>query len=63
VDNFILDSGSDVNFLPKKTWEIMSKPNLVWSLIQLRITNKHKIVPIGCLTGVPVNIDGVCIME
>jgi hypothetical protein len=27
VDNVILDLGSDVNFLPKKTWELMGKPS------------------------------------
>jgi hypothetical protein len=56
----ILDLGSDVNVLPKNTWEMMEKPKLVWSPIQLRLANQYKIVPIGILTGLPVNIDGVC---
>jgi hypothetical protein len=60
IDNVILDLGSDVNMLPKKTWEMMGKPKLVWSPIQLRLENQYKIVPIGRLTGIPVNIDGVC---
>jgi hypothetical protein len=60
VDNVILDLGSDVNVLPKKTWEMMGKPKLIWSPIQLRLENQHKIVPIGRLIGIPVNIDGVC---
>jgi hypothetical protein len=38
---------------------MMGKPKLVWSLVHLRLTNQHKIIPIGCLIGVPVNIDGV----
>jgi hypothetical protein len=59
VDNFILVLGFEVNFLPKHTWELMGKPKLVWSLVQLRLTNQHKIVPISHLTRVPVNIDGV----
>jgi hypothetical protein len=59
MDNVILDLGSDVNVLPKKTWEMMGKPKLIWSLVQLRLVNQHKIVPIGRLLGVPVNIDGV----
>jgi hypothetical protein len=59
VDNFILDLGSDMNVLPKQTWEMMGKTKLVWSLIQLRLVNQQKIVLIGRLTGVPVNIDGV----
>lgn len=28
MDNIILDLGSDVNILPKNTWEIMGKPKL-----------------------------------
>jgi hypothetical protein len=59
VDNVILDSGYDVNVLPKKTWEMMEKPKLIWSHVQLMLANQHKIVPIGRLTGVPMNIDGV----
>jgi hypothetical protein len=59
IDNVILDLGSDVNVLPKKTWEMMGKPKLAWSPIQLRLENQYKIVPIGRLTGIPVNIDGV----
>jgi hypothetical protein len=38
---------------------MMGKPKLIWYPIQLRIKNKHKIVPIGLLIGVQVNIDGV----
>jgi small nuclear ribonucleoprotein (snRNP)-like protein len=38
------------------------KTKLVWSPVQLRLMNQHKIVPIGHLTGVPMNIDGVCNM-
>ena len=29
VENFILDFGSDVNVLPKKTWEMMGKLKLI----------------------------------
>jgi hypothetical protein len=63
VDNFILYLGSDVNVLPKKTWEMMGKPKLIWSLIQLRLENQHKIVPNGLLIGIHVNIDGVHSIE
>jgi hypothetical protein len=55
----ILDLGFDVNMLPKKTWELMGENNLVWSLVRLRLVNQHKIVLIGRLTRVHVNIDGV----
>jgi hypothetical protein len=34
-DNVMLDLGSNVKILPKKSWELMGKPNLVWSPIQL----------------------------
>jgi hypothetical protein len=59
MDQVILDLGSDVNVFLKKTWEMMGKPKLIWSPIQLRLVNQHKIVPIGRLLRVPVNIDGV----
>lgn len=57
--NVILDLGSDVNMLSKQTWEMMGKPKLIWPLVQLRLANQHKIVRIGRLTGIHVNIDGV----
>ena len=60
VDNVILDLGFDLNVLPKQTREIMGKPKLLWSLVQLRLMNQHTIVPIGRLTRVPMNMDGVC---
>jgi hypothetical protein len=49
VDIVILDLESDVNVLPKKTQEMMGKPNIVWSHVQLRLINQHKIVPTGRL--------------
>ena len=39
MDYIILDLGSDVNILMHQTWEIMGKPPLEWSPIQLRIAN------------------------
>jgi len=33
IDKIVLDLGSDVNVMPKKTWELMGKPKLVWSPI------------------------------
>jgi hypothetical protein len=38
---------------------MMGKLKLIWSPIQLRLENHHKIVLIGILTWVNVNIDGV----
>jgi hypothetical protein len=55
----ILDLGSDVNVLPKETWEMMGKPKLFWSPIQLRLENQYKIVHIDRLTRILVNIGGV----
>ena len=49
IENIILDMGSDVNVMPKKTWEIMGKPKLVWSPIALKIANQQKIIPFGRL--------------
>jgi hypothetical protein len=60
MDKIILDLGPDVNVLLNQTWEMMGKPKLIWSPIQLRLANQHNIVPIGRLIGVNVNIDGVC---
>jgi hypothetical protein len=59
VDKIILELGSEVNVLPKHTWELMGKPKLIWYPIQLKLVNQQKIFLIGRLTGVPVNIDGV----
>jgi hypothetical protein len=47
VDDVILESCSYVNVLPKNTWEMMGKPKLIWSPIQLRLESQHKIVLIG----------------
>jgi hypothetical protein len=41
-------------------WEIMGKPKLLWSIVQLRLVNQHKIIPIDRLVDVPMKIDGVC---
>jgi len=52
----MLDIGSDVNILPKKTWEEMGKPQLKYSPIQLRIVNQYYILPIGRLDNVEVDV-------
>jgi hypothetical protein len=59
MDGVMLDLGSDVNILPKKSWEVMGKPKLVWLPIKLRLSNKYNIYPIGRLEQVEVNIEGV----
>ena len=59
MDYIILDMGSDVNILTRKTWESMNNPRLDWSPIQLRLANQSKVLPIGRLTQVPVQIEGM----
>ena len=54
LDEVILDMGSEVNFLTKKTWELMGRPKLCYSPIQLKLVN-----PLGRLSNILVNIDGV----
>ena len=59
MDYLILDPGSDVNILTRQTWECMNKPQLDWSPIQLRLANHSKVLPIGRLTQVPVEVEGL----
>jgi hypothetical protein len=56
MDRVMLDLGPDVNILLKKSWELMGKPSLVWSPIQLWLENQYMIYPIGRLEKVEVNI-------
>jgi hypothetical protein len=55
----MLDLGSDVNILPKNTWEALGKPRLTYSTIQLRMENEYCIFPIGRLGNMEINIAGV----
>ena len=59
MNKIILDLGSDVNIFPNKTWELMGKPKMVWSPIQLRLASQYKIYPIDRLEYIEVNVDGV----
>ena len=59
MDYIILDLGSDVNILTHHTWEIMGKPPLEWSPIELRISNQENFLPIGRLSQVQVDIEGL----
>ena len=40
VDYVVLDLGSEVNVMTKKTWELMGKPRLIYSPIRLRMANQ-----------------------
>lgn len=62
IDQVILDLGSDVNVFLKQTWERMGIPTLQWSPIQLRIANQQKIIPMGWLYGLIVDIEGASTM-
>ena len=59
MDYIILDMGSDVNILTRKTWESMNKSRLDWFPIQLRLINQSKVLPIGRLNEVPVEVEGL----
>jgi hypothetical protein len=59
MGDIILDLGSEVNVLPKKTWQWTGEPTLGYSNVQLKLENQHRVLPIGRLKGVTVDIDGV----
>ena len=59
MDEVILDLGSEVNVLMKQTWELMGKPKLRYSPIQLKLENQQKVNPLGRLSNMSVDIDGV----
>jgi hypothetical protein len=60
MGDIILDLGSEVNVLPKKTWKFMGEPTLGYSHVQLKLENQHRVLPISRLKGVRVDLDGVC---
>jgi hypothetical protein len=60
MGDIVLDLGSKVNVLPKNTWQCMGEPTLGYSPIHLKLENQHRVMPIGRLKGVTVNLDGVC---
>jgi hypothetical protein len=59
IDYVVLDLGSEVNVMTKKTWALMGKPRLIYSPIRLRMANQQVVSPFGRLEHVPVDIDGV----
>jgi hypothetical protein len=59
MGDIILELGSEVNVLPKKTWQCIGEPTLGYSPVQLKLENKHRVLPIGRLKGVTVDLDGV----
>ena len=59
MDEVILDLRSEVNVLTKQTWELMGKCKLRYSPIQLTLTNQQRVNPMGRLSNVLVDIDGM----
>jgi hypothetical protein len=59
MGDIILDLGSEVNVLPKKTWQCMGEPTLGYSPVQLKLANQHRVMPIGRLKGMTIDLDGV----
>jgi hypothetical protein len=59
MGDIILNLGSEVNVLPNKTWKGMGDPTLGYSLVQLKLANRHRVLPIGRLKEVTVELDGV----
>ena len=59
MDYIILDLGLDVNILTRKTWESMNNPRLDQSHVQLRLENQSKVLPIGKLSQLPVEVEGL----
>ena len=59
VDSVILHLGSDVNILTNKIWQLMGKRMLGWSLVQLRLANQAKVQPIGHVSNLVVDIEGM----
>jgi hypothetical protein len=63
MGDIILYLWIEVNVFHKKTWEYMGEPTLGYSPIQLKLENQHRVIPIGRLKGIPLDLDGVCTME
>ena len=59
MEQIVLDICFEVNVLTKQTWDTMGKPMLKWSPIQLRMANQVKVIPLGRLSNVVVDLDGV----
>ena len=59
VDSVILELGSDVNILNKQNWHLMGKPTLGWSPVQLRLENQEKVQPLGRVSSLVVDVEGM----
>jgi hypothetical protein len=43
MGDIILDLGSELNFLHKNTCQYKGEPTLVYSPVQLKLTNQHRV--------------------
>ena len=59
MDEVDLGLSSEVNVMTRQTWEIMAKPKLAFSPIQLRLANQQRVICLGFLSNVPIDLDGV----
>jgi hypothetical protein len=59
MGDIILDLGFEVNVLPNKIWKCMGYPTLGYSHVHMKLENQHRVLPIGRLKGVTVDLDGV----
>ena len=55
----MLDLGSNVSILPKKSWEAMGYPSIIYFPIQLRMQNIYHIFPISCIENIEVDMVGI----
>lgn len=56
IHNVMLDLGFHFHILPKMSSEMMGRPRLVYSPIQLWLANQYRIDPIGRLENVEVQL-------
>jgi hypothetical protein len=59
MGDIILDVEFEANVLPKNTWQCMGETTSGYSPVQLKLENQHKVLLIGRLKGVTVDLDGV----
>jgi hypothetical protein len=59
MDEVVLDLGFEVNVMTKQIWEIMAKLKLAFSPIQLRLANQQRVISLGFLSNVLVDLEGV----
>jgi hypothetical protein len=59
MDYVVLDLGSEVNVMTKKTWALMGKPKFIYSPIRLKMDNQQSVTPFGIIENVPVDIERV----